>query len=345
MRRCTGAGAAAQEGVVIHHAGQRVIVPAVDEQCRHRPFRQQRPEVHRIPKGIPGAAVSELVPVELQVDTREPANHLTERQVVEARLQLGHAPLDALGRDVGVADRAGLLVELGCARVPRDDHLEGQRGSRIPRVGPYRGRQGDCHCVEVRRLGGGQRPLGEAHVATAERTHAAVEPGLGGDPVRCVPSVQRFGEVAVRATRPVRAPAGLQDVPVAAGGELRAHGRGEVDPAVRRALQDGRGVVDAHGVVDVGQQHRPIRRRDLDVPLDVDFVGALPHCDPFATRASGSRRRQNPMPILLGLESRTLHQWGLGPKLTLTGTNRFLNPEAARAGAMGGMVKRGDDSL
>ena len=74
-----GGGRGAQDGVVLHHAGQRVIVPAVDEQGRHRPFRQQGPEVHRIPKGIPGAAVSELVPVELQVDAGEPVDHLTER--------------------------------------------------------------------------------------------------------------------------------------------------------------------------------------------------------------------------------------------------------------------------
>ena len=225
--------------------------------------------------------------------------------MVEARLQLGHAPLDALGGDVGGGDAVGLLVELGGARVPGDDHLEGQRASRVPRVGPHRGRQGDGHGLEVRRLGGGQRPLGEAHVASAERAHAAVEPRLGGDPVRCVPPVPRFGEVAVRATRPVRAPARLQDVPVAAGGELRAHGRGEVDPAVRRALQDGGGVVDAHGVVDVGQQHRPIRHRDLDVPLDLDFVGALPHADPLCDRASGSRRRTDPMSSLVGLEPLT----------------------------------------
>ena len=79
MRRCTGAGDARQDGVVLHHARQRVIVPAVDEQSRHRPFRQQRPEVHGIPKGIRGAAVSKLIPVELQVDAGESLDHLTER--------------------------------------------------------------------------------------------------------------------------------------------------------------------------------------------------------------------------------------------------------------------------
>ena len=78
MRRCTGAGEARQDGVVLDHARQRVIVPAVDEQGRHGPIRQQRPEVHRIPKDIPGAVVSELVPVELEVDAGEPVDHLTE---------------------------------------------------------------------------------------------------------------------------------------------------------------------------------------------------------------------------------------------------------------------------
>ena len=140
----------------------------------------------------------------------------------------------------------------------------------------------------MRRLGGGQRPLGEAHIASAKRAQAAVEPRLGSDPVRGVPPVPRFGEVAVRTTRPVGAPARLQDVEVAASRELRAHGRGEVDPAIRCALQDGGGVVDAHGVVDVGQQYCPVRHRDLDVPLDLDFVGALPHTDPLRDRASDS---------------------------------------------------------
>ena len=222
--------------------------------------------------------------------------------MVEARLQLSHAPFDALGGDVGRGVGVGLLVELGGAQVPGDDHLEGKRASRVPRVGTFRGRQRDGHGLEVRRVCGGQRPLGEAHVASAERAHAAVEPRLGGDPVRCVPPVASFGEVAVRASRPVRAPAGLQDVPVTAGGELRAHGRGEVDPAVRRAFQDGGGVVDAHGVVDVGQQHRPIRHCDLDVPLDLDFVSALPHDDSLRVRTSRCRRRREVMSSLVGLE-------------------------------------------
>ena len=161
--------------------------------------------------------------------------------------------------------------------------------------------------VQADRLVGGSDAVlvGEAHVASAEGAHAAVEPRLGGDPVRCVPPVPRFGEVAVRATRPVRAPARLQDIPIAAGGELWAHGRGEVDPAVRRSLQDGGGVGDAHWVVDVGQQHRPIRHRDLDVPLDLDFVGALPHADPLRDRAPEVRRRTDPMSSLVGLEPLT----------------------------------------
>ena len=72
-------GRGAQDGVVLHHTGQRVIVPAVDEQGRHRPVRQKRPEVDRIPKGVPGAAMGELVPVELQVDAGETVDHLTKR--------------------------------------------------------------------------------------------------------------------------------------------------------------------------------------------------------------------------------------------------------------------------
>ena len=60
--------------------------------------------------------------------------------MVEARLQLGHAPFDALRGNVGGGDAVGLLVELSCARVPRDDHLERQRASWVPRVGPHRRR-------------------------------------------------------------------------------------------------------------------------------------------------------------------------------------------------------------
>ena len=54
--------------------------------------------------GSSARAVRELVVVQREVLAGEVADHVAEREVVEARLQLGHAPLDRFGRDV-VDDR------------------------------------------------------------------------------------------------------------------------------------------------------------------------------------------------------------------------------------------------
>ena len=101
-------GRVAQDRVVLEHAGERVVVPAVDQEDRDLPSRVSRlAEVDRGPERVVGPGVRELVLVERQVLAGEMADHVAERQVVEPGAQLGHATLDRFGRDV---------VDDGCRR-------------------------------------------------------------------------------------------------------------------------------------------------------------------------------------------------------------------------------------
>ena len=81
-------GRVAEDRVVGEHAGQRVVVPAVDEQDRHLPVGEHPAEVDRGPERVVGPAVRELVLVEREVLAGHVTDDVAERQVVEAGAEL-----------------------------------------------------------------------------------------------------------------------------------------------------------------------------------------------------------------------------------------------------------------
>ena len=175
--------------------------------------------------------------------------------------------------------------------------LERVRVARVPRELPHRRRQRDDHRLEVRWAGRRQRPLGEPHVAGAVAAEPAVEPRLLRDPVGGGAAVGGLGEVAVRATRAVGAAARLDQVAVAARRELGAHRRRDRLATVRRALEQGGRLVDAHRVVHVGEEDDAVGHLHLHVPFDLDLVAASAHgaeCCPAGPASSSGRPLPSP---------------------------------------------------
>ncbi len=326
VHRC---GRVAQDRVVGEHAGERVVVPAVDQQDRDLPVGEHLAEVDRGPERVARRTVRELVVVERQVLAGEVADDVAEGEVVETGAQFGHAPLDRFGRDVVDDVAARGLVEVHRAEVPRDDHLERERVARVPRELPHRRRERDDHRLQVRRARRCQRPLREAHVARAVAAEPAVEPGLLRDPVGRGAAVGGLGEVAVRSTRTVGAAARLDQVAVPARRELGAHRRRDRLASVRRAFEQRGRVVDAHRVVHVGEEDDAVGHLHLHVAFDFDFVAASAHgrecCPPARAPSSGP-----PLP------SRTMDLGLAGANVVVAGGTKGMGLAAAECFAEDG---------
>ncbi len=187
-----GRAPGAQRDVVVAHAGERRVEPAVDQQRRHRPPVQQLLEANRRPVRIVGRRVRELLLVERVVLPRHVHERVAEGEVLVRAHEHLLLALDALRRDVLREATALGMEERERAQIPADHQLERERATEVPARRPRRER--DDHGVEVRGRGRRERPLREAHVARPVGAEVARPPRLRGDPVGGRAAVVALGE-------------------------------------------------------------------------------------------------------------------------------------------------------